>query len=134
MLFRSLTLAERMQGSPISYRTIGVPGFPNYFSLFGPYSPIGNNSIIQNSEIQADYVMQCLQMIASGKVKSLNPKLDVALKLKDEMRKGMQGTVWTSGCQSWHLDANGDPIVYPFGIAHFSREMRTPRLEEFELG
>lgn len=129
-----LTLAERMQGSPISYRTIGVPGFPNYFSLFGPYSPIGNNSIIQNSEIQADYVMQCLQMIASGKVKSLNPKLDVALKLKDEMRKGMQGTVWTSGCQSWYLDANGDPIVYPFGIAHFSREMRTPRLEEFELG
>jgi cation diffusion facilitator CzcD-associated flavoprotein CzcO len=128
-----LTLAERMQGSPISYRTIGVPGFPNYFSLFGPYSPIGNNSIIQNSEIQAGYVMQCLQLIASGKVKSLNPKLDVALKLKDEMRKGMQGTVWTSGCQSWYLDANGDPIVYPFGIARFSREMHKPHLEEFDL-
>jgi cation diffusion facilitator CzcD-associated flavoprotein CzcO len=110
-------LSERLEGSPVTYRTICVPGFPNFFTLFGPYSPIGNNSIIENSERQIGYVMKCLELIASGRVRSLDPKLDVALRLKEEMRRGMQGTVWSSGCDSWYLDANGDPIVYPFGWA-----------------
>jgi cation diffusion facilitator CzcD-associated flavoprotein CzcO len=128
-----LRLSERLEGSPVTYRTICVPGFPNFFTLFGPYSPIGNNSIIENSERQIGYVMKCLELIASGRVRSLDPKLDVALRLKEEMRRGMQGTVWSSGCDSWYLDANGDPIVYPFGLGRFIREMRQPQLDEFVL-
>ena len=128
-----LKLSERLEGSPLTYRTIGVPGFPNFFTLFGPYSPIGNNSIIENSELQIGYVMKCIELMASGQIKALNPKLDVSRALKEEMRGGMKGTAWASGCNSWYLDANGDPVVYPFGLDRFAREMRGPVLDEHEL-
>ena len=129
-----LQLKQRFADSPLTYRTVGVPGFPNFFTLFGPYSPIGNNSIIENSELQIGYVMRCLELLQSGRVRSLDPKLEVAQRLKEEMRLGMQGTVWASGCDSWYLDANGDPVVYPFGLEQFAREMREPQLDEFNLG
>ncbi|MFV0932755.1 flavin-containing monooxygenase [Pseudomonas jessenii] len=124
-------LDELMAGSPLTYRTIAIPGFPNYFTLFGPYSPIGNNSIIENSELQAGYVLECLELIKSGKVKSMSPRMDVALRMKEEMRKGMKGTVWASGCSSWYLDANGDPIAYPYSLSRFTRDMSAPLLNEF---
>ncbi len=120
-------------GSPLMYRTIGVPGFPNYFVLFGPYSPIGNMSIIENSEIQAGYVMQCIDLIRRGVVKTLNPKESVARALKEEMREGLKKTAWAGGCSSWYLDANGEALSYPFTYDRFRAEMRTPVLEEFEV-
>jgi hypothetical protein len=40
-------LPERLEGSPVTYRTICVPGFPNFFALFGPYSPFGLGRFIR---------------------------------------------------------------------------------------
>ena len=125
--------SEAWGGSPLMYRTIGVPGFPNYFVLFGPYSPIGNMSIIENSEIQVDYVMQCIDLIRRGAVKTLNPKESVARALKEEMRKGLRKTAWAGGCNSWYLDANGEALSYPFTYGRFRAEMRAPVLDEFEV-
>ncbi|MBK8994079.1 MAG: hypothetical protein IPM40_21765 [Gammaproteobacteria bacterium] len=42
--------------------------------IFGPYSPLGNMSIIANSEVQVGYVMQCIELIRRGAVRTLNPK------------------------------------------------------------
>ena len=128
-----LSQRETWGGSPLMYRTIGVPGFPNYFVLFGPYSPIGNMSIIENSEIQADYVMQCIDLIRRGVVKTLNPKESVARELKEEMRKGLKNTAWAGGCNSWYLDANGEALSYPFPYGKFRAELRAPVLEEYEV-
>lgn len=95
-------LPERLDGSPVTCRTLCGPGYPSFFTLFGPYSSIGNNSIIENSERQIRYVMKCLELIASG-------------------------------CDSWYLDANGEPIVYPFGRGRFIQEMRERQLDDFVL-
>ena len=114
------------------YGTVGVPGFPNYFVLFGPYSPIGNMSIIENSEVQANYVLQCIELIGRGVLHSMNPREDVALALKEDMRRQIRNTVWAGGCNSWYLDDNGEAVVYPFQYAHFRRELRAPLLADFE--
>jgi cation diffusion facilitator CzcD-associated flavoprotein CzcO len=126
-------LSEVWGGSPLMYRTVGVPGFPNFFVLFGPYSPIGNMSIIENSEIQADYVLQCIELIRSGALKAMNPKESVALALKQEMRGQLKHTVWAGGCDSWYLDANGDAITWPFAYSRYREELRAPLLEEYEI-
>ncbi|MFM7786511.1 MAG: NAD(P)/FAD-dependent oxidoreductase, partial [Gammaproteobacteria bacterium] len=126
-------LSERMAGSPLMYRSIGVPGFPNYFVLFGPYSPIGNMSIIEDSEVQADYVMQCIELIRRGALKAMSPREEVALALKEDMRHQVRQTVWAGGCNSWYLDANGDPIAYPFSYSRFREELRSPVLADFEV-
>lgn len=126
-------LSELMSGSPLMYRTIGVPGFPNYFVLFGPYSPIGNMSIIENSEIQVDYILQCVDLIRRGAVKSMAPREDIARALKEDMRRQVKHTVWASGCASWYLDANGDAVAYPYAYPRYRAELRAPVLDEFEV-
>ena len=127
------TLAEAWEGSPLVHRTVGVPGFPNYFVVFGPYSPIGNMSIIENSEIQVAYILKCIRLIADGKVRTLNPRQDVAQAQKQALREGLKSTVWQSGCQSWYLDANGEAISWPWSMRRFRRELRAPVLSEYTI-
>lgn len=131
---RGARLSERMAGSPLMYRTVGVPGMPNFFMLFGPYSPIGNMSIIENSEVQADYVMQCIDLLRRGALRWMSPREDIARSLKDDMRHELGNTVWAGGCNSWYLDAEGQPIVYPFRYSRFRRELAAPVLAEYETG
>lgn len=129
-----LRLAERMAGSPLVYRTVGVPGFPNFFMLFGPYSPIANMSIIENSEVQADYVMRCIDLLRRGELRWMSPREAVARALKEEMRQRVRSTVWSGGCNSWYLDAQGQPVVYPFPYSRFRSELAAPVLAEYETG
>jgi cation diffusion facilitator CzcD-associated flavoprotein CzcO len=127
-----LRLADRMAGSPLMYRTVGVPGFPNFFMLFGPYSPIANMSIIQNSEVQADYVMQCIELLRRGVLRAMSPREDISRALKEDMGREVRNTVWAGGCSSWYLDSEGQPIAYPFPYSRFRRELAAPVLAEFE--
>jgi hypothetical protein len=39
--------------------------------------------------------------------------------------------VWAGGCNSWYLDAEGQPITYPFPLAQFRRELASPVLSEY---
>ncbi len=126
------TLAQTWEGSPLVHRTVGVPGFPNYFVMFGPYSPLGNTSIIENSEIQVRYILKCIDLIARGRVKSFNPRLDVTLAHKEALRERLGRTVWQGGCQSWYLDANGEAVSWPWTIQRLRRDLREPVLEEYE--
>jgi hypothetical protein len=43
----------------------------------------------------------------------------------------MGGTVWTSGCQSWYLDADGDPLSWPYSWQQWKREMAAPEMTDF---
>jgi len=127
------TLADTWAGSPIVHRTVGVPGFPNYFVVFGPYSPIGNMSIIENSEVQVGYIIQCIDLIARGERRTLNPRREVAERQKQEIRRALKGTVWQGGCQSWYLDANGEAVSWPWSMQRFRQELREPVLSEYEI-
>jgi cation diffusion facilitator CzcD-associated flavoprotein CzcO len=128
-----LTLEEAWRGSPSMYRTVCVPDFPNYFVLFGPYSPIANFSIIANSEVQVGYTMKCIELIHRGRVKSMHPKREIVDVHKAEMAEAFKSTVWASGCDSWYLDDNGVPSSYPFSMARYREELAEPALHEFEL-
>ena len=126
------TLREAWSPSPLVHRTVGVPGFPNYFVVFGPYSPIGNMSIIENSEIQVGYVMQCLELIARGAVRAFDPRREVCERQKRELAQALETTVWQSGCQSWYLDATGQAVAWPWSLKRFRDELRAPVLAEYD--
>jgi hypothetical protein len=89
-------------------------------------------SIIENSEIQVGYVMQCIDLIAKGRVRTLTPRRDVALREKEAIRAALRKTVWQAGCQSWYLDANGEAITWPFPMKRFREDLRAPVLADYE--
>jgi len=45
-------LSELWDGEPWAYKTVALPGFPNFFMLIGPHSPFGNQSLVAIAETQ----------------------------------------------------------------------------------
>jgi cation diffusion facilitator CzcD-associated flavoprotein CzcO len=116
-----------------AYRSVAVPGFPNFFMLVGPNSPIGNLSLIDVSEVQADYVLHCIELLRSGGVTALAPTAEATQAFHAALLEAMQDTVWVTGCNSWYLDADGVPNTWPWTARRFHQEMRRPDLRDFTL-
>ena len=66
-------LHERWDGDARAYLGITVPGFPNFFMLYGPNTNIVvNGSIIWFSECEVRYVMDCLRTVLAGGHRALD--------------------------------------------------------------
>lgn len=96
-----------------AYRSLMVPGFPNCFIMLGPNSPIGNFSVIAMSEIQAAYCVQLIKLWQDGQLKEIEVKPEAIKNWRAYLKDRMKHTVWASGCQSWYLDKDGDPLTWP---------------------
>ena len=68
-------LHERWDGDARAYLGITVPGFPNFFMLYGPNTNIVvNGSIIWFSECEVRYVMDCIRTVLAGGHRALDVK------------------------------------------------------------
>jgi cyclohexanone monooxygenase len=90
-----------------AYLGITVPGFPNFFMLYGPNTNLGHNSIVYMIESQIAHVMRCLQ--AAGRTGATSIEVDPhRYRAHGQiMREALRRTVW-NGCTSWYTDANGN--------------------------
>ncbi len=116
-----------------AYRSVAMPGFPNFFMLVGPNSPIGNISLIDISEVQANYIMEFVHMLRKGRCTAVAPKPEATRRFHETLLEAMKGTVWVTGCNSWYLDKDGVPITWPWSARRFHRDLRKPDLSEFDL-
>ena len=46
---------------PRAYQTVAMPGFPNFFMMLGPHSPVGNLALTAVAESQADHILRWIQ-------------------------------------------------------------------------
>ncbi len=127
------TLEEEWKGGPKAYRTVAMPGFPNFYMLVGPHSPVGNYSLIAVAEEQTRYIIQLIEMVKRGDFRAADPKVEATRRYNDDLRGAFKNTVWVTGCQSWYIDESGLPNLWPHSAARFRSELARPRLEEFEL-
>lgn len=127
-----LSLDDAWADGPRGHRTVAMPGFPNFFMLQGPHSPAGNQSFIQTAETQADYVVQCVEVIDERDV-TMAPTPEATAAFNDAMAEEMPNTAWVGGCDSWYLDANGDPTLWPFLAQEHRTALAAPDLEEYDL-
>ena len=116
-----------------NYRSMFIPGFPNFFLMLGPNCPVGNFSLTYISEIQTDYCLKLIDMWRAGEVESIDAKPEAAKAFMEYIKDGLGATVWTSGCNSWYLDGEGDPVLWPYTINTWKRQMATPDLADFNL-
>ena len=128
-----LSLDDAWSDATEAYRSVAVPGFPNFFMLVGPNSPIGNFSLIMISEMQLGYIMQLVDLVREGKCREVSAKREATAHFNAAIREAMKSTVWVSGCRSWYLDKNGNPAMWPWTFERYEAEMRHPDLDAFEL-
>ncbi len=126
-------LEDAWAHAPHTHRSLSVPGFPNFFMLIGPNSPIGNFSLIMVAELQVAYLLQLLAPLRSGGCRAIESTAAACAAFNQDIRNAMKGTVWVSGCRSWYLDKNGQPILWPWTLERFQAEMAAPDLAEYAL-
>ena len=109
-----------------THRGVLLEGFPNFILMLGPGTPIGNNTIIGIAERQMDYVMQLIDMWRERKMSAIEPTSQAVAEFAEYIAKGVTGTVWVGGCQSWYLDASGQPTIFPYDWSEFLRITEKP--------
>ena len=90
---RGVTLEQVWHGEPRAYRTVALPGFPNFFMLMGPHSPFGNQSLVIVAETQADYIVQWLRLLRDGDVAAVSPREEATERFNEEMREALPSTI-----------------------------------------
>lgn len=127
------SLQDYWQDGIKTYRSMTVPGFPNYFMLIGPSSPITNLSLIEIAEIGVNYVMQCIDKISKGNLAAMAPNAEITNHFSEKLRTAFGDTIWTSGCSSWYLDDDGIPATWPWSPSDYHRQLSRPDFSEYDL-
>lgn len=126
-------LDDLWKEGPRAYYAVTVPGYPNLCLLNGPTGPVGNFSLIDIAEHQWDYFDQLINLLRSGKATAVSPSMEALQAYEAERSEAAQRTVFASGCKSWYLDKNGNPLVWPWSYARFVRAMSAPDLSDYNL-
>jgi cation diffusion facilitator CzcD-associated flavoprotein CzcO len=125
------TLAEVWNGSPRAHLGSTVPGFPNLFILLGPNTGLGHSSMVYMLESQLAFVTGALREMRSRNAATVEVREDVAERYNAEVQTRLQSTVWSTGCRSWYLDAQGrNPMLWPDWTWRFRQ--RTARFDPSE--
>jgi cation diffusion facilitator CzcD-associated flavoprotein CzcO len=130
------TLAETWKGGMAALRGASAAGFPNWMTIIGPNTGLGNSSMILMIESQLNYMADYLrQLDALGGRAALDARPAAVSLWNNRVQERMKRTVWnTGGCTSWYLDAAGrNTTIWPGTTSEFRRATRRVDLTEYEV-
>lgn len=117
-----------------AYMGVATRGFPNYFTLLGPNTGTGNQSVVFMIESQARYVVNRIKAMRDREYTRIEVKAHVQADFNRDMQRRSDGTVWTAGgCTSWYLDeAGANRTIWPGQTLSFWYRARRQDLRDFE--
>ncbi|MER5944752.1 NAD(P)/FAD-dependent oxidoreductase [Streptomyces sp. NPDC001904] len=131
-----VSLAESWKGGMAALRGATAAGFPNFMTVIGPNTGLGNSSMILMIESQLNYLADYMRQLTvlGGRV-ALTPRETAVAGWNNRVQDRMTRTVWnTGGCDSWYLDANGrNTTVWPGTTTEFRQATRRVDVGEYEV-
>jgi cation diffusion facilitator CzcD-associated flavoprotein CzcO len=99
-----------------AYEGVSVPGFPNLFSVFGPYGYVGS-SYFALVEAQTHHIVRCLKRARRDGATRVEVTEEANDRYFDEMmRRRHHQVFWQDSCRlanSYYFDKNGDVPLRP---------------------
>jgi hypothetical protein len=85
-------------------------------------------------ESQIKYILDCLRTMDRRALQTVEVRPEIQEAFNTEMQQRMRGTVWTSGCASWYLDASGhNTTLWPGFTFEFRRRTRHFDPQHYDL-
>jgi cation diffusion facilitator CzcD-associated flavoprotein CzcO len=126
-------LADAWRDGMEAYLGTSIAGFPNLFTLIGPNTGLGHNSMVIMMEAQYSYVLDALKHMRRRGLRALDVKDAVQRSFNERLQARMRRTVWASGCTSWYIDERGkNTSLWPgftFAYRWLTRRFRPSRYE-----
>jgi 4-hydroxyacetophenone monooxygenase len=97
------------EDDPRAYLGITVPGFPNFFMIYGPNTNLAHGgSAVFHSECQIRYIMQALRELLETRNAALEVRQEPYLAYQDKVDSAVSGMVWSHpGVTSWYKNKAG---------------------------
>ncbi len=105
------TLRETWSDGAYAYLGMTVPGFPNFFMLYGPNTNVGSNSVIFMLEAQAHYIVRALEYMRRKRRSYVAVRTTTMTDFVARIDKWMQGTVWLTRCSNYFRAPNGRVVT-----------------------
>jgi cation diffusion facilitator CzcD-associated flavoprotein CzcO len=97
------SLNEVWKDGAEAYKGVAVPGFPNFFLLYGPNTNLGHNSIILMVEQQIwNTCSRRLNGLRLKDVAALDVKPEAMSAYNETLQADLGKTVWAGDCASWY--------------------------------
>jgi 4-hydroxyacetophenone monooxygenase len=130
-------LSERWGERPSAYLGITVPGFPNFFCMYGPGTNLASGgSLIFHSECQMRYITQCLELLIEGGHRCLEPRADKTADWLDRTQAEMRKMVWSQPSIKHSFYKNSFGEVYglsPWRLVDYWAWTREPDPDDFVI-
>jgi cyclohexanone monooxygenase len=105
------SLRETWKDGAYAYLGMAVPGFPNFFMLYGPNTNVGSNSVIFMLEAQARYIVRALIHMRRRRKPYIAVRREVMATFIAKIDDWMEGTVWLTRCHNYFRAANGRVVT-----------------------
>lgn len=131
-----IELHDQWAGDARAYLGMTVPGFPNFFMVYGPNTNIVvNGSIVFFSECSVRYITACLKWLIEDGVTALTPRPDVTALFNEKVDAENARMAWAApDVNSWYKNAHGRVAQnWPFALVDYWNATRTPEKTDFEV-
>jgi cyclohexanone monooxygenase len=108
---RGRSLHDTWRDGAFAYLGMAVPGFPNFFMLYGPNTNVGSNSVIFVLEAQAHYIVRALKYLRRTGKRYVAVRPDTMAAFLANVDRWMAGTVWVTKCSNYFRAPNGRVVT-----------------------
>jgi cation diffusion facilitator CzcD-associated flavoprotein CzcO len=100
-----LRLGDKWAAGPRTYLGLGVPGFPNLFTISGPGSPSVLTNMIVSIEQHVNWITDCLASMGEQGHRTIEATPEAEEEWVDHVNTVAGETLYPT-CNSWYLGAN----------------------------
>lgn len=120
---------------PAAYLGITVPGFPNFFCMYGPGTNLAHGgSLIFHSECQMRYITQCLEALIDGGHATMEPLVERYEDWHERSQREIRTLVWSQPSirHSFFKNSAGEiHVLSPWRIVDYWAWTKEPDLADF---
>jgi 4-hydroxyacetophenone monooxygenase len=131
-----ISLHERWQGDARAYLGMTVPGFPNFFMLYGPNTNIVvNGSIIFFSECSVRYICSALALLGEEQARTIEVRADVHDAFNVRIDAENARMAWGQpDVSSWYKNSAGRVSQnWPFALVDYWQATKAPARGDFVI-
>ena len=129
-------LRELWGEDPRAFYGMTVPGFPNFFCIYGPNTNlVVNGSAIFFTECSVRYILGCLKLLLGGNHATIECRQDVHDEFNRVIDEGNLKMAWGAHpIVSWYKNRSGRVTQnWPFRVQRYWAETRAPDPSHFDL-
>jgi 4-hydroxyacetophenone monooxygenase len=117
-----------------AYLGMTVPGFPNFFLIYGPNTNLGHGgSVIFHTECQVGYITRLITRMIENDIASIEVRPEVCAEYNHRLDEAHSKMIWTHGGMStWYRNAAGRVVTNtPWRLIDYWWMTREPDLDDF---